>query len=597
MAASGRAVSRSNLRAPKGSRVKAVRQPRIPDPLKLPEVQSAVERLRDKYRPNRRTPQQEGLSESLQVSRDQSRAERKLENTTLRSMPTRGEALKAERQVRDTTQLNAEGTRVERLAGATQVGNEGLGAVQRAAERGKLRREGKQFTTPKVRRTQRKVKRARRQLRKAKAAVASGGMPANVPPEYAKWIRKFSPRIDKQAREVYGMSGNEFMAKMLQGESGFDMSKVGPNTPYGNARGAAQFIPPTRDAFVEKFGIDPWRSTKEAVQAMALHLDGKSFSKTFGIQGYNPGINDSYYLNQDVGPTVKANPRAKRRLERAEARAEGVAKEASDLGLDAQSLVTPKVARQLGIKPPEESGAPPKAVKAFKGMIAAAKQLEAWQLPYVWGGGHGTSKVGDPRQYGGLDCSSTVSHILQQGGVNIPTIVSGSFGEYTKPGPGAVTILYNPGHVLMKIGNKYFGTSGTNPSGGPGWLDKSLGDSEMASGKYAIGHIPGLGPKIAKQMNLDPDSYRNFPGMSVSGNTATANTGTVSYTPTFSDSPIVAGDGPTSREQRRKAVLGQLRDLGYSVTSEGIRRTGLAAGSTVEAPESVSTVKRRYGIK
>jgi hypothetical protein len=127
------------------------------------------------------------------------------------------------------------------------------------------------------------------------------GMPSNVPKEYAKWIRKYSPRIENIAQEMYGMSGNEFMAKMLQGESGFDMNKVGPDTPYGNARGAAQFIPGTRRDFIRDFGIDPWSSVKEAVQAMALHLDGKSYAKKPGIQGYNPGINDSYYLEQDVG--------------------------------------------------------------------------------------------------------------------------------------------------------------------------------------------------------------------------------------------------------------------------------------------------------
>ena len=54
---------------------------------------------------------------------------------------------------------------------------------------------------------------------------------------------------------------------------------------------------------------------------------------------------------------------------------------------------------------------------------------------------------------------------------------------------------------------------------------------------------------------------------------------------------------PVSREQRRKSVLRQLRELGFNVTPSGIRRTGRAASSTIEAPESVSKIKERYGVK
>lgn len=219
------------------------------------------------------------------------------------------------------TRVNKKGL-VTRYRGVKIAGNVTLAEAKEAEDGNGLDIDTKTdlLRTPRIRGIQDGQRQTKQKLRVAKRKIermgrANGGMPSNVPEEYAKWIRKYAPQIDKQARETYGISGVVFMAKMLQGESGFDMNKVGPDTPYGNARGAAQFIPPTRDAFIEQFGIDPWRSTKEAVQAMALHLDGKSYSKTFGIQGYNPGINDSYYLDQDVGAIVEGRPVDKQALQ------------------------------------------------------------------------------------------------------------------------------------------------------------------------------------------------------------------------------------------------------------------------------------------
>lgn len=351
VAASGRKVSRTNLGKPPTPSPKPPKGPRARrNPLATPPVQSAVERLRKRY-----TPSSGGAEEAL--GRDRSRTtiqENRLDDLAAKSVENPGlsriENIARQNSARQNTALSSDGKTVKKFQGKGIVGKPSTGSVARAAKQGQLRGK-KKLTTPEVRQTKRQVRKARRQVQKARAQVARGGMPANVPPEYAKWIRKYSPRIDKQARATYGLSGNEFMAKMLQGESGFDMSKVGPNTPYGNARGAAQFIPPTRDSFVEKFGIDPWRSPKEAVQAMALHLDGKSYSKTFGIQGYNPGINDSYYLNQDVGPTTQAAPNARRKLEQAKEQAGEVAERAANLGLSVQGIATPKQLKAMGIKP------------------------------------------------------------------------------------------------------------------------------------------------------------------------------------------------------------------------------------------------------
>ena len=98
-----------------------------------------------------------------------------------------------------------------------------------------------------------------------------------------------------------------------------------------------------------------------------------------------------------------------------------------------------------------------------------ANTIDKKRLPYLWGGGHG-GKV-DPRKTGPLDCSGAVSAVL---GIN--PRVSGQFTKWGKPGEGGpndVTVYANAEHVLMRIGNRFWGTSKTNPGGGAGWIKRS----------------------------------------------------------------------------------------------------------------------------
>lgn len=581
--ATKRAVSRADV-------PKAARKARK-SALASKEAQESIERLRQKF------------STNLDINQRTAKRERKLENTALKSLyDTRGEALKAEKSVRAATRLNAEGSRVESLDGLKQVGVQPLGQVQRAADAGQIRREGKTFTTPQVRRTRRQVKRAKRELRRAKAATMTPKknlMKAGLDAEQAQVLSTVL-RVGKKR----GATKKEMLAAVETAiqESGIRNLGYGDADSSGWRQERAMYYPTGKmgpqnvkasaNRFFDESISDANRGAGMTAGQLAQAIQASAYPDR-----YDERKGEAVPLLKAFNSAGNASPEAKARLRRAEDQAAATARRANKLGLSYEGIVTPKQAKNLGLKPLDQSNAPPKAVKSFKGMIAAAQQLEGWQLPYVWGGGHGTTRVGDPRQYGGLDCSSTVSHILQSGGVNIPTIVSGSFGEYTKPGPGAVTILYNPGHVLMKIGTKYFGTSGTNPSGGPGWIDKSVGDSEMASGKYSIGHIPGLGPKIAKQMNLDPESYRVFPGMKVENNTATAITGTVSYSPTFSNTPILEGRQQPNRGRKNNDVLKLLRQLGYSVTRSGVKRVGGELSTFSQAPESITDLKKRYKVE
>jgi murein DD-endopeptidase MepM/ murein hydrolase activator NlpD len=105
--------------------------------------------------------------------------------------------------------------------------------------------------------------------------------------------------LDHYARQHYGITGDVLLAKLEKGESG------GSGTAKSNAgaRGWFQFIAPTRQAVVQKFGIDPWRSEHEARDAAVLHLTGK-LGNAPGLEGYNPGGGKAYVryiLGQKVG--------------------------------------------------------------------------------------------------------------------------------------------------------------------------------------------------------------------------------------------------------------------------------------------------------
>lgn len=127
---------------------------------------------------------------------------------------------------------------------------------------------------------------------------------------------------------------------------------------------------------------------------------------------------------------------------------------------------------------PDSAGAPQAVNSNAQDIMQRMEQIDKMGLPYVWGGGH-NGQVNDlnaVRQIGGLDCSGSVSAAL-----GIPTRVSGQFGSVGSAQPPAnwkgVTVYYNDGHVFMSIkgqdGKEHFwGTSSSNPSGGPGWIDK-----------------------------------------------------------------------------------------------------------------------------
>jgi hypothetical protein len=544
------------------------------NPLATPKAQSAVERLRETYGDSGRTKSQEQLGENIDLQRERNAKERKLQSYAAPKMEdsegiSRIDFISRQNAAKQNTRLNAEGTTVERYRGRKPVGRPRVGETTRAAREGKIKRDRDRFTTPEIRQTRKKVQKARRKVQKARSAVAKGGMPANVPAEYAKWIRKYSPRIDKMARQTYGLSGNEFMAKMLQGESGFDMSKVGPSTPYGNARGAAQFIPPTRDSFVEKFGIDPWRSTREAVEAMALHLDGKSYSKTFGIQGYNPGINDSYYLDQDVGPTTRPSPGAKRRLNRAEAKAETIDQEAARLGLPGTKGLPKEGKRDI-----EENF----EIRKEKGEWAGSQAI----VQKILGAGPNLASDKEARGTNSYHDTGNLTAYAQ----DIP--ISGGLEE-GEP-------VYDQS-LLDRVTRRIRRMGGEVPDlkMGMGYVTGYLQGYTLEIIPDSLTNSHGTGPHLhigAKWTGTKPP-----PGTTLGGGDSVA-TGSVGPSGTSfpSTSPSAGGSasGPTKRKTRQQQIIQQLQALGYRVTPKGIKKIG---EGREEPEETLSEMKERYGIK
>ena len=119
-------------------------------------------------------------------------------------------------------------------------------------------------------------------------------------------------------------------------------------------------------------------------------------------------------------------------------------------------------------------------------MIAAANKIDRAGYSYKWGGGH------NPSFSGPYDCSGAVSAVLHAAGLINRPMVSGEFMRWGRPGPGAVTIYANAGHVYMSINGRFFGTTRANPGGGAGWFNGSR------RAGFVVVHVPFESMKFKK---------------------------------------------------------------------------------------------------
>jgi len=98
---------------------------------------------------------------------------------------------------------------------------------------------------------------------------------------------------------------------------------------------------------------------------------------------------------------------------------------------------------------------------AVRGAIEAANQID--NLPYIWGGGHGSFTAS------GYDCSGAVSFALHGGGLLSSPLDSTGFEVWGTPGAGNwITVFANSGHAWAMIAGLRWDTAG-NGSDGPRW--------------------------------------------------------------------------------------------------------------------------------
>lgn len=129
-----------------------------------------------------------------------------------------------------------------------------------------------------------------RQLQRAKG---SKRLPDSV---YDAINRAVTPEFGRWAQKTYGVGGKRLLALVAAGEGGGSIDEG--NTPISSAgaKGPFQFIPSTRSAYIQQYGVDPWKNDVSAAKAAMIHLKGT------GLAGYNPGMPSypGYILGQDV---------------------------------------------------------------------------------------------------------------------------------------------------------------------------------------------------------------------------------------------------------------------------------------------------------
>ena len=409
------------------------------------------------------------------------------------------------------------------IPGVKTLGTPTVAQVIQAARKGQVKhnKHGK-LTIPATRKAARNLTAAQRNYRRTATPNLSGLSPQE---------RAVAPLVLK-ASKAYGIPASVLMAQIRQ-ESGFNPAAVSS----AGAFGLSQFIPST----AASYGVKPGTSRaaqRSQVFGEAKYLTDLGFQQDpqHALTAYSGGYAAGDYNNPILQGSrdyaaldrpTQANPKALADLNRAEARAE-------KLGIPGQ--------------PRNKLGPPPKKVLTrFHAAALAARELDKLKLPYVWGGGHG-----DPTSSpsgGGLDCSGAVGFVLNKIGAMHGSAVSGEMGRFLEAGPGAITVFYNDEHTFMRIGNKYFGTSQTNPGGGAGFIDTSVAQQEAESGRYRVGHVPGLGKKVAVQMGVHVGPA-GFPGMELSEDGTTAQiapgAGGTRDKPGFSSEPIAASIAPVS---------------------------------------------------
>lgn len=435
------------------------------------------------------------------------------------------------------------------FAGAPTAGEPTLLELKTAKARGRLGQNAKGYvTTPAVRKAAKGLKKAKAAVRRTEPSLA-GLSPAE---------REVAHLARKAHRKYPDVPASVLMSDVRQ-ESGFKADAVSS----AGAGGLSQFIPSTAAQYGVKYGTGK-REKQSQITGQAHYLHDLGFAKDpqAALSSYSGGYAASDYNNPVLAGAADyraldkpGSPKAVKRLAKAQAAAQ-------EVGL-----------KQAG----GPKSVPKKILTRYKAAQQAAKELEKAKLPYVWGGGHG-SPTSSPTG-GGLDCSGAVSYVLNKMGALKGSLTSGDMGQVLDPGPGLVTVFYNPEHTFMRIGKRYFGTSASNPAGGAGFISGTPDDLS----KYNVGHVPGLGKKVAVALGVPLAGEGSFPGMSLSsgGTTAVIDSGATVGKPGFSNKPI-----RLSASQRFNQTERKLQSLSLAPAKQSAEPKGAS---------SLAELERKYG--
>jgi peptidoglycan hydrolase CwlO-like protein len=124
---------------------------------------------------------------------------------------------------------------------------------------------------------------------------------------------------------------------------------------------------------------------------------------------------------------------------------------------------------------------PANAPLAIRGVIAAANQID--DLPYIWGGGHGSFTAS------GYDCSGSVSYALHGGGFLSSPLDSTGLEVWGEPGGGSwITVFANSGHAWAYIAGLRWDTGGPDGGNGPRWSTVMRDDTSSFVARHPAGY-------------------------------------------------------------------------------------------------------------
>ena len=124
---------------------------------------------------------------------------------------------------------------------------------------------------------------------------------------------------------------------------------------------------------------------------------------------------------------------------------------------------------------------PANAPLAVRGAIEAANQID--DLPYIWGGGHGSFSAS------GYDCSGSVSFMLHGGGFLSSPLDSTGLEVWGEPGGGNwITVFANSGHAWAYVAGLRWDTGGPGGGSGPRWSTVMRDDASSFVARHPSGY-------------------------------------------------------------------------------------------------------------